>query len=51
MMMSITFIAIMFTVIGMFAREIFNTVVKELEDIKKANDSAKVKGINGLAKP
>ncbi|MGO1356298.1 hypothetical protein [Alkalibacterium gilvum] len=44
MMMSIAFIAIIYFIIGIFAREIFRTVLKELDDvkegIKKANDLA-----------
>lgn len=40
MMLSITVIALMFMIIGVFAREIFNTIVKEIEDIKKANELA-----------
>jgi len=44
MMLSIAFIAVIYFIIGIFAREIFRTVMKELEDvkegIKKANDMA-----------
>jgi len=48
MMMSIVVIAIMYFIIGIFAREILNTAVKEwkleTERIKKANDFYGVKG-------
>lgn len=40
MMLTITVVALMFMFIGFCAREVFNTVVKELEDIKKANELA-----------
>lgn len=47
MMMSIVVIAIMYFIIGIFAREIFKTVLKELEEvtegIKKASDLAESK--------
>lgn len=38
MMLTITVVALMFMFIGFCAREVFNTVVRELEDIKKANE-------------
>ena len=47
MMISITVIAVMFFIIGIFTREMFKTVIEEIEaiteGIEKACDSAKSK--------